>query len=721
MRLTNGMPYPLGATVTPIGVNFALFSAHASAVELCLFDPQSDELIASFKLVARSEDIWHGMVEGLTVGAHYGYRVYGPYEPNNGHRFNPNKLLLDPYAKALSQSFFYHPSWQGHQVNQVFDDAAMDQQDSASYVPKAIVTAAETDAQKGVAPLLNDIDKSEEDLIIYELNVRTFSAANQHINQPLRGTLAALTEAKTLDYLTALGVSAVELMPIAACVDETRLTKQKMRNVWGYNSINFFSLEPRLYQYKSAQNFVCLVKALAQRGIRLILDMVFNHTAEGDSNGPTLSFRGIDNKSYYVLEKDNLREYENFSGCGNTLNTEHPQVIQMILDCLRYWCRLGVAGFRFDLAVALGRNYLSCNRDKFAAQADFSRYHPLFSAIHQDPVLKNVLLIAEPWDLGANGYQLGQFPSAWHEWNDQFRNTVRRFWRADQGMTGAFAACLQGSYDKFSRGNRKARNSVNFVTAHDGFCLTDLVSYNKKHNEANGENGVDGCSANFSFNYGVEGATECSEINDLRARQKRNFMLTLMLAQGTPMLLAGDERSHTQQGNNNPYCQDNSITHLNWNNLSEEQESFLDFVQHLIALRKSHPSLKRTRFMHGDRLFDTHPIKDISWWHSSGVEMAESHWNEAELKCFGLLLCSAHSLNTTESGGKQIAGILLLFNAATTPNQFLLPPFTRQWQLLINTDTTAITKQEYTAAEIRIAQRSAVVLSFKQQIDKRAA
>jgi glycogen operon protein len=593
----------LGATPDARGTNFALFSAHANGVELCLFDAESASEIARLAL-RRNGDIWSGHVPKVGPGQRYGYRVHGPYDPRRGHRFNPNKLLIDPYARLLDRTFVLDDRHFAYQLGHADGDLSFDARDSAEVTPKCIVTG---DMQPGM-PL--QPSTAWRDTIIYEMHVRGFTKRRGDLPESVRGTLAGLASRPVLAHLRELGITAVELLPINPIGDELHLKRLGLRNYWGYNSINFFAIEPRYAAADASAEFRAFVDALHDAGIELILDVVFNHTAEGDAFGPTISYRGIDNASYYWLMPDDPQRYVNYTGVGNTLNVQHPVVQDMVLDSLRFWARLGVDGFRFDLASVL------------------ARAEGLTEAIATDPALSTMKLIAEPWDASADGYRLGGFPPPWREWNDRFRDSVRRFWRGDRGQVAEFASRVSGSNDIMP--SRGPLANLNFVTAHDGFALRDLTSYAQKHNWANGEQNTDGTSENHSRNWGAEGPTDDPKILILRNRHRRNLMATLLLSQGVPMVLAGDELGHTQNGNNNAYCQDNETSWIDW---SSTDEMFLDFVRRVIDLRKDHPDLRRASFFSG-RLGDG-GWKDIVWFALNGQEMQESDWHNSNLSAFG--------------------------------------------------------------------------------------
>ena len=667
--LKEGRPFPLGATYDGRGVNFALFSANATKVELCLFEGEESE-VARVALPEVSDDVWFGYLPGGKPGLHYGYRVHGPYDPENGHRFNPNKLLIDPYAKSLSKSLTWNALHCGYIVGDPRADLSFDTRDDAAVVPKCrIVDPAY--AWDGDRALRTPRSHS----VIYELHLRGYTMRHPAVPEPLRGTCAALRRPEVIGHLRDLGITAVELLPIHPYATSRNLAANGLREFWGYNSISFFAVEPRYLSGCSINDFRDMVRAFHEAGIEVILDVVFNHTGEGDVLGPTLSFRGIDNASYYMLGKDK-RRYRDTTGCGHTLNVGHPRVQQMVMDSLRYWVQeMHVDGFRFDLAASLARP-----NGEFAPEA------PLFATILQDPVLVKTKLIAEPWDLGEGGYRLGGFPPRWSEWNDRFRDDVRRFWRGDGGHVGDLALRLSGSSDVFGHAKRKPTAGVNFVTAHDGFTLEDLVSYNVKHNEANRENNKDGAGDNFSWNCGVEGPTKDQDVSKLRGRLKRNLLATLLLSQGIPMLLAGDEMGRTQRGNNNAYCQDNDIGWVDWSKLKSNRQ-FLGFVQRLIRLRADHPVFRRSAFFLGDRT-DGSDVKDIVWLTRDGREMTQSDWTNPKNRCLGVRYAATAEMEAeTYTRRLDPHSFLLLLNGAAEPVEFRLPgiPFDRKWSCLIDT------------------------------------
>ncbi len=662
--LLRGTPQPLGANWDGNGVNFALFSAHADKVELCLFDNEGFDEVERISL-AVSNDIWHGYLPDCRPGTVYGFRVFGPYAPEQGHRFNPNKLLLDPYARQFSGSLNWVNAVYGYNLGEGLDDLSYNEHDNTEFVPKAVVVDESFDWGDDHPPRI-----PWPRTIIYETHVRGFTRLNQRIDSNLRGSFAGLASDPAIGYLKSLGITTVELLPIHAFINDHFLIKKNLVNYWGYNSLGFFAVDARYLSSGRRDEFKATVKRLHQAGIEVILDVVYNHTAEGDQTGPTLSFRGIDNASYYRLPEENKRNYINDSGCGNSLNLNHPQVLKMVIDSLRHWVKdMHVDGFRFDLAVSLGRE-----------ANGFDRNAAFFQAVQNDPLLSKVKLIAEPWDIGPDGYQLGGFPENWAEWNDRFRDTVRRFWHGEPGMLPHLARSLHGSSDLFEHNDRRPSASINLITSHDGFTLTDLVTYNHRHNEANGENNRDGHSANFSYNYGIEGPGDDPEIITLRRRQCRNFLATMFLAQGTPMLLAGDELGHSQRGNNNAYCQDNEITWLDWSAIPQHSDLF-EFVQGLIKLRANYPLFHRDHFVHGEEQFEPTGFTDIQWLNASGHTMQENDWHDHQNQCLAMLLAgeSMPARNPLVDKDKD-AALVIIFNASVASIKFVLPDSQFHWQ-----------------------------------------
>ena len=726
-KISSGRSYPLGATFDGQGTNFALFSANATKVELCLFDASGKTELQRITLPEFTDEVWHGYIEGLPAGTLYGYRVHGPFAPHQGHRFNAYKLLLDPYAKQIHGQYSHSDTHYGYDQYHDQHDLSFDKRDNAAYLPKCVV----------VKPL--EVCKSHpqvrrRDTIVYEMHVKGFTKQNPDVPVELRGTFAGLAEDSMCQYLQELGITSIELMPIHTFINEPFIQEKGLSNYWGYNSLAFFIPDPSYSHSGELQEFRDLVEKYHRLGIEVLLDVVYNHTAEGDHLGPTLSFKGIDNASYYRLNPDDKRFYLNHSGCGNSLNISHSRVLQLVTDSLRYWVEtMGVDGFRFDLAPILGRT-----------EQGFNNHSHFFSVLRQDPVLSKIKLIAEPWDIGEDGYQLGNFPNSWLEWNDKFRDTCRQFWRGDHGMAPEFARRLHGSSDLFENPSRRPSSSINFITSHDGYTLQDLVSFEHRHNEANGENNQDGHGHNYSSNFGLEGETSNSIINMLRIRQKRNLLTTLFIAQGTPMLLAGDERSNSQQGNNNAYCQDNEISWLDWSQLNENHAE-KNFVKQLIALRKAHPLLNRTHYQHGTEYSEKTGLADISWLNCRGDLMQESDWHDKEIRCFSMLLGQTRSaqvsdpINNNQHNDQIIKhnddALLIIFNAHQCEINYQLPREIKQplaktksnltgyWQVLINTaivttvideDNSMIKNNEknITSSSLCIAAHSCVVLAY---------
>lgn len=670
-RVREGRPYPLGATWDGLGVNFALFSAHATRVELCLFDQAGEQEIERIDLPEYTDEVWHGYLPDARPGTIYGYRVHGPYAPTEGHRFNPNKLLFDPYTKQTVGHLTWNPALFGYQM-ETGDDLTFDERDSAPFMLKSRVIDPAFTWGRERPP-----QRSWEKTIFYETHVRGFTIRHPSVPEHFRGTYAGLASREVLDYVTSLGITAIELLPIHTFIDDSYLTEKGLKNYWGYNTLGFFAPARR---YAANPDFAFaefkeMVAHLHEAGLELILDVVYNHTPEGNELGPTLSFKGIDNASYYRLAPDR-RYYINDTGTGNTVNLSHSRVLQLVTDSLRYWVQeMHVDGFRFDLATILAREPHGFDED--------GRF---LDACRQDPVLSQVKLIAEPWDCGPGGYQVGRFSPGWAEWNDRYRDTVRAFWKGEEGKLPELASRLTASADLFNKRGRKPWASVNFITAHDGFTLNDLVSYNDKHNEANGEENRDGHSHNLSSNYGVEGPTDAPEIRDVRFRQMRNMLATLLLSRGTPMLVAGDEFARTQRGNNNAYCQDNEISWVNWEGIDDDCRALADFVQKLIAIRQALPMLRRGRFLTGE--YDQElGVKDVSWLTPAGDEMAQEHWDDPNARCMGVLLDG----RAQETGIRRIGAdstLLLVLNAHDDVVQFRLPEAVggSQWVRLIDTN-----------------------------------
>ena len=663
MRTWRGSPYPLGVTWDGAGVNVALFSEYATKVELCLFDsPKAAQETERIDLPESTYQVFHGYFPDMRPGQLYGFRVHGPYEPKEGLRFNPHKVLLDPYAKVIGRDMTWHDSLFGYQVGHADADLSFDQRDSAQYAPLAAVVDTAFTWGQDRAPRT-----PWEKTIIYEMHVKGFTKRMPGVPENLRGTYGGLASEAALRHLNDLGITAVELLPVHYHVDERFLVDHGRVNYWGYNTLGFFAPDPRYFSSpdpdRQLAEFKAMVRALHSHGIEVLLDVVYNHTAEGNHLGPTLSFKGIDNRNFYYLSPENARYYMDFTGCGNTPRTQHPRTLQLIMDSLRYWVmEMHVDGFRFDLAATLGRSQLRV--DHMSA---------FFSIIHQDPILSQVKLIAEPWDVGPDGYQVGQFPVLWTEWNGRYRDCIRKFWKGDGGLVSEVATRLTGSSDLYKDDGRRPTASINFVTCHDGFSLNDLVSYNDKHNEANGENNRDGSNDNASWNCGVEGPTDDPAIIDIRERQKRNFLATLLLSQGVPMLLAGDEISHTQQGNNNTYCQDSELSWLDWD-LTPARRGLLEFTQRLIQIRKTQPALTRQRFFHGAPVFGTN-VKDIYWLDNKFQEMTPEAWNAGFVKALGMVLIGANG--ELDERGEPVVGdtLMLLLNAHWEPIEYDFPRF----------------------------------------------
>ncbi len=669
-----GLPYPLGASVEADGVNFALFSANATKVDLCLFSGPKLKREKRIELPERTNQIWHGFVGGIKPGQVYGYRVYGPYEPEHGHRFNPNKVLLDPYAKAIGRPLVkWVPDLSGYKQGDPGGDLTFDERNSASFAPLGMVMDNSFDWE-GDSPLRTPWHRT----IIYEMHVKGFTNKFTALPEHLRGTYGGLASDEAMAFLQDLGITAVELLPVHHHLDDSYLLEKNLRNYWGYNTLSFFAFEPSYAStpdpHAAMKEFKGMVKRLHKSGIEVILDVVYNHTAEGNEKGPTLSFRGVDNASYYRLSQANARYYEDFTGCGNTLSMQHPAGLRLLMDSLRYWVtEMHVDGFRFDLASALARELNGW--DKLGS---------FFDAIGQDPVLSTVKLIAEPWDIGMGGYQVGNFPTGWAEWNGRYRDEVRRVWK---GMDRAneLSKRLSGSADLYNHSGRNPHASINFITAHDGFCLRDLVSYDQKHNEANGENNNDGHNENESWNSGAEGDPASKDIVRLRIRRAKNFLATLMFSQGTPMMLAGDERWHTQNGNNNAYCQDNDLSWLSWE-WTDEQKEMLEFTKSVIAIRKSQPVLSRREFLTGQAPKEG-LSRDVIWWHSEGREMMEKDWDAGFERCFGMWLPGDALQELGEDGNpRKSDSLLLLINAHYEGVKMTLPEG-ENWRLDLSTAT----------------------------------
>ncbi|HEX9712369.1 MAG TPA: glycogen debranching protein GlgX [Actinomycetota bacterium] len=674
MRVWPGNPYPLGATWDGEGVNFAIFSEHATGVELCLFDhPDDPKESARVPVRERTDLIWHCYLPDARPGHLYGYRVHGPYEPGNGHRFNPNKLLLDPYAKAISRTVEWDDSLFGYRIGDEEHDGSFDERDSAPVMPKSVVINPAFEWGDDRAPKV-----PWNRTIIYEAHLRGMTMLHPEIPDELRGTYLGMAQDPIIDHLVALGVTALELMPVHQFVSERAVVRRGLRNYWGYNSIAFLAPDVRYATGGLGQQvdeFKSMVKAYHRAGIEVILDVVYNHTGEGNRLGPTLSLRGVDNASYYRLSPEDHRIYVDFTGCGNSLNMLHPRTMQLIMDSLRYWItEMHVDGFRFDLAPALARELYEVNR-----------LGTFFDIIQQDPVISQAKLIAEPWDVGPGGYQVGNFPVGWAEWNGKYRDNVRRFWRGDPGVVAELAYRLSGSSDLYAESGRRTYASINFVTAHDGFTLHDLVSYERKHNEANGEANEDGHDENFSRNWGVEGATEEAKILAIRERIKRNLLATLFFSQGVPMLSHGDEVGRTQLGNSNAYCQDDEVTWVHWD-LTSEQRDLLDFVRELARLHREQPVLRRRSFFAGSPV--AAGAKDVTWLRPDGLEMTDQDWAFETAHIVAMLL-HGQATDEVDERGRPIYGetLLLLLNGGARSKLFTLPvmPTDGHWLEELNT------------------------------------
>jgi glycogen operon protein len=666
-----GGPHPLGATWDGSGVNFALFSENATSVELCLFDADGHE--ERIAIPERTDQVWHAYLPDLGPGQRYGYRVDGPWDPAGGHRFNPAKLLLDPYARGITGAIDGDALLTGHRIR---PDGALerDERDSAPVMARGMVLDPGFDWE-GDRPL----GRPWEETVIYEMHVRGFTRQHPEVEPHLRGSYGGLASDAAIGYLASLGITAVELMPVHHHVDERHLVERGLTNYWGYNTIGFFAPDSRFAATDDpVREFKGMVKALHRAGIEVILDVVYNHTGEGSADGPTLSFRGIDNAAYYRLDPVDPSRYVDYTGTGNTLNAVHPATLQLIMDSLRYWIvEMHVDGFRFDLASALAREL-----------HDVDRLGSFFDIVHQDPVISQVKLIAEPWDVGPGGYQVGNFPVGWAEWNGKYRDTVRRFWKGTGGQAAELGYRLTGSSDLYAQGGRLPHASINFVTAHDGFTLADLVSYEQKHNEANGEDNRDGESNNESMNFGVEGPTTDAAILEARGRQQRNFLATLLLSQGVPMLLGGDEFGRTQGGNNNAYAQDNPISWFDWQ-LADANAPLLDYTRGLIRLFHAHPVLRRSRFFQGRRIRGSR-VKDLTWLAPDGAEMTDAEWDAAGVHAIGLRL-AGDAIDERGPRGERIVDdtLLLLMNAGAEGVAFRLPSVPRGWQLILDTRSGA--------------------------------
>jgi glycogen operon protein len=698
-----GRPYPLGATADEEGTNFAVYARHAERVDLCLFDPaEPAREVRRAELREKSGHVWHAYFPGVRPGTLYGFRAHGPYEPEAGLRFNPAKLLVDPYARAIAGQVDFGGPVFGYTPGAPEQDLARDDRDSAAAMAKSVVVGNHFDwggDRRPETPLHRSV--------IYEVHVKGFTMRHPEVPPELRGTYAGFASPPAVEHLVKLGVTAVELLPVQEFVDDPFLRTRGLTNYWGYSTLAYFAPEQRYARGNRGQQvteFREMVKALHAAGIEVILDVVYNHTAEGNHLGPTLSLKGLENTSYYRLVPETPRFYWDTTGCGNSLDTTEPWTLKLVLDSLRYWVEeMHVDGFRFDLAVTLARDpelYDECSR--------------FLTAVHQDPVLEKVKLIGEPWDLGPDGYKVGAFPVRWSEWNGRFRDVVRRFWKGDEGQQHDMGYRLTGSADLYEAAGRKIFASVNFVTAHDGFTLRDLVTYDRKHNEANGEENRDGTDDNHSWNCGVEGETDDGVVNARRDRQMRNILATLLVSQGVPMITAGDEMGKTQGGNNNAYCQDNEISWLDWS-LDDHRRALLGFTRRLIRLRLSQPVLQRRRFFRGGSLWDS-SLKDLAWFRPDGAEMQEADWKEPSARSVGFLL-GGDAIATPDERGERIVGdtLLVLMNAWHEPVTYVLPDvdWGQEWEILVDTAGATDSKRDLIAARgsIPVEARSLVILS----------
>jgi isoamylase len=691
-RLLPGKPYPLGATCDGQGINFAIFSANAERIELCLFEASGQHEVARYPLPEHTDEVWHGYLPEASAGVLYGYRAHGPYHPAVGHRFNPNKLLLDPYARGLSGTLQWTDALYGYCSDSPRGDQSPDSRDSAPAMPKAVVTHGAFDWGDDHPP-----DTPWSDTVIYEAHVRGLTKRREDIPQQERGTFAALCYPSVTDYLRRLGITALELLPVHAFVQDRRLLHKGLRQYWGYNTIGYFIPEPLYLSHGSADEMRTAIRHLHAAGIEVILDVVYNHTAESDHLGPTLSFRGLDNASYYRLEANDPRRYVNDTGTGNTLNLSHSRVLQMVMDSLRYWVEyFHIDGFRFDLATTLGRE-----TNGFDPGAGF------FDALRQDPMLARVKLIAEPWDIGPGGYQLGNHPPGFAEWNDRFRDTMRRYWRGDGGQRSEVAARLAGSADLFERHARRAWTSVNHITSHDGFTLLDLVSYTGKHNDANGEANDDGNPQNWSSNWGIEGPTDDPAIVNVRTRVRRAMLATLLLSTGTPMLCAGDEAARTQDGNNNAYCQDNETSWFDWATAGHpDNAAFTAFVARLIALRRAHRAARAPCFLHGT-IEPIPGVQDIAWFDDQGAPIPPDAWNDSEQRTLILRRAMA-------DGDGRVTILSLLLNPTGDERLFRLPPPALPSVVVLDTAFPEADNAVVAAGAVPLAARCAVLVLAEQ-------
>lgn len=702
-RLLSGHYHTLGAHWDGEGVNFALFSAHAEKVELCLFDPSGKNEIARYEMPEHTHDVWHGYLPGLEPGALYGYRVYGPYSPQSGHRFNHHKLLLDPYARLLAGKLRWNDANFGYYRGDKAADLSFDARDNAEFMPKCVVTTTVAIAQDSLSSIIK-----RRPLIpwhktsIYETHVRGFTIMHPDVPELQRGTFAGLGHEKIVGYIKSLGITSVELMPVQSFIDEHFLYEKGLKNYWGYNTLSFFAPQNRYMSSTDVAEFRHMVDAFHEAGIEVIMDVVYNHSCESNHLGPTLSFRGIDNASYYRLQAEQPRYYVNDTGCGNTLDISHPRVLQLVMDSLRYWsAEMGVDGFRFDLATVLGRD-----------AKGFNQRSGFMQAIAQDPLLARTKLIAEPWDIGPGGYQLGHFPASWSEWNDDYRDTVRRYWCAEPGLLPTLARRLHGSSDIFERSHRRPTASINYIASHDGFTLRDLVCYQQRHNMANGENNNDGHRENFTENFGIEGDSDDPGIEAARSRQQRNLLATLMVSQGVPMIQAGDELGRSQYGNNNAYCQDNELSWIDWSSLGDKNQALKEFVTLLLKVRSEHPVFCYPNYIHPHLQQDD---VDIQWLNCDGQQMRDEHWQEQHNFVLGYLLSD---LDTAFS----CPHVLVVFNNSKQPQQFKLPVIEPSQDWLWHVDTrepNGVPKIKHLGANesLQLESRSVVILCTGQETE----
>ncbi|HEY0611479.1 MAG TPA: glycogen debranching protein GlgX [Chitinophaga sp.] len=699
IKVYPGKPYPLGATWDGAGVNFALYAENATAVELCLFDaPKEATEKGCVRLADRNNHVWHVYLPDVRPGQLYGYRIDGPFEPQEGHRFNRNKVLIDPYAKAIAGTISWHDSLFGYEMGHPDQDLSFSTANSAPFIPKSVVIDGQFDWENDQPP-----KRPYHESIIYEAHVKGFTQMHPDIPEELRGTYKGIAHPAAIKYLQDLGITAIELMPVHHFVTDKHLRDKGLSNYWGYNTIGYFAPDARYAAAgvcgEQVSEFKEMVKALHKAGIEVILDVVYNHTGEGSHLGPTLSFRGIDNAAYYRLTEDK-RYYMDYTGTGNTLNARLPSVLRLIMDSLRYWVLdMHVDGFRFDLAATLAREL-----------HEVDRLSAFFDIIHQDPVISQVKLIAEPWDIGEGGYQVGKFPAGWAEWNGKYRDCIRDYWRGADSTLAEFASRFTGSADLYKEEFRRPTSSINFVTAHDGFTLADLVSYNEKHNDANGENNQDGENHNRSWNCGAEGPTDDPQINALRKKQQRNFLATLFLSQGVPMMLAGDEAGRTQGGNNNAYCQDNEISWMHWDKLDHE---LLDYTKKLIHLRLQHPAFRRRRWFRGEPVADS-KVEDIAWFLPEGAQMTEENWDTGYAKSLAIYL-NGLALRAIDPKGQKILddSFYIIFNAHHEPLTFVLPPadYGEEWELVLDTGMQEEAGKHFSAnEEVKAAELSVIVL-----------